>query len=239
MPPSNLPQASVPFANSDKVGRIEKWTQKRAADLGNFPSPSRILLIGPPGGGKSNLVKNLVIHQRSRYSEVYIVHPDEASTEWDDLEATETMPEIPPLDFWSELPTHDDAGAPIKRAIVLDDIEYTSSNKEQQRNLATLLRYCSTHKFLTVYICHQSFFDLPPLAKKMANVFIVWKPRARNEVALIENRVGLLKGALKALFDSAATGPQDSICIDHTYNSPSRLRLNVWQPIPEEGYAAV
>jgi hypothetical protein len=184
-------------------------------------------------------VKNLIIHQKPHFEEVYIVHPDEASTEWDDLEPTGTMPEIPDIDFWNQLPSHDEEGRPIKRAIVLDDVEYVSSNKEQLRNLATLLRYCSTHKFLTVYVCHQSYFDLPPLVKKMSNVFIIWKPRATNEVGLIENRTGLKKGVLKALFQEIATGPQDSLCVDYTHGSPARLRLNVWQPIAEEGYVAV
>ena len=239
MPPKRLPQTIVPFQCSDKVGRIERWTQKRAQDLGNFPSPARILLVGPPGGGKSTLVKNLIIHQKPHFEEVYIVHPDEASTEWDDLEPTGTMPEIPDIDFWNQLPSHDEEDRPIKRAIVLDDVEYVSSNKEQLRNLATLLRYCSTHKFLTVYVCHQSYFDLPPLVKKMSNVFIIWKPRATNEVGLIENRTGLKKGVLKALFQEIATGPQDSLCVDYTHGSPARLRLNVWQPIAEEGYVAV
>ena len=237
MPPRkkrDLPQSIVPFQCSDKVGREEKWTSKRCCDLGNIPSPSRVLLIGPPGGGKSTMVKNLIVHQKPHFDEVFVVHPDEASTEWDDLEPTETMGEIPDLEFWNELPSEDEDGNPLKRAIVLDDVEFVSSNKDQQRNLATLLRYCSSHKFLTVYICHQSFFDLPPLAKKMANVFVVWKPRARNEVGLIENRVGLKKGALKALFQELAPGPRDSICVDHTHGSPARLWLNVFEPIQEE-----
>ena len=236
---TRLPDRIVAFECSDKVGKVERWSPRRAQDIGNFPSPARILLVGPPHVGKSTLVKNLIIHQKPAYQEVYIVHPDQCSTEWDDLEPTDVLLDIPPLEFWSELPSHNSKDEPIKRAIILDDVEFTSSNKEQQRNLATLLRYCSSHKFLSVYICHQSYFDLPPLAKKMASIFIIWKPRSRNEVALIENRCGLMKHALRTLFQTIATGPQDSICVDHTQGSPSRLRLNIWQPIDEDDYAAI
>ena len=53
-----LPCKIIPFQNGDKTAE-ETWTspiKNRARDIGNFPNPSRVLLIGPPGGGKSTLV---------------------------------------------------------------------------------------------------------------------------------------------------------------------------------------
>jgi hypothetical protein len=115
--------------------------------------------------------------------------------------------------------------------VVVDDMELTHASKERLKNLGILFRYASSHKNLTIYFAHQSFFDLPPLIKKMANVFIIWRPRARNELALIENRVGMPIGSLEHLFNTVATGPRDSICIDHTLGTPAPLRLNVFQPL--------
>jgi hypothetical protein len=97
--------------------------------------------------------------------------------------------------------------------------------------LAILFRYASTHKGLTIYFAHQSFFDVMGLIKKMSNVYILWKPRARTELSLIEDRIGMPKDSLKILFKDIATGPMDSICVDMTRNSPQMLRLNVWKPI--------
>jgi hypothetical protein len=109
--------------------------------------------------------------------------------DYDDLEPSAIMDDVPPLAFWSDLPDRDEAGKRIKRAVVVDDLELTHANKERLKNLGILFRYASSHKNMSVYFCHQSFFDIPTLIKKMANVFIIWRSRARNEMALIENRV--------------------------------------------------
>jgi energy-coupling factor transporter ATP-binding protein EcfA2 len=224
------PKRIVAIKNKDKIG-AEFWTPSRAKDIGNFPSPSRILLLGPCGVGKSTLIKNLILHQRPKFEEVYLVHEDsEFTKEYDDLDVSEKLNDVPSIDFW-ELPE----GSPyIKRCVIVDDLELTSANKQRMKNLAILFRYCSTHKGLTIYFAHQSFFDVSSLVKKMANIYVLWRPRAYSELALIENRVGYPKGTLKELFNTVATGHRDSICVDMTENSPCKLRLNIWKQIQSD-----
>ena len=216
----------VPVVNQDKK-HVERWDPKRAKDLANIPSPARILLLGPCNVGKSTVIKNLIMRQWPRFKKVYLIHEDAHNTrEYDDMDFTERFDEVPSIEFWD---TGDEKYE--KRAVVVDDLEMVASNKERLKNLAILFRYASSHKGLTVYLAHQSFFDIMPLIKKMANFYILWKPRSRGEIELIENRTGLAKGCLKELFATVATGHRDSICVDLTENSPAKLRLNLFKKI--------
>ena len=230
------PQVVVPYHSSDKKLK-EKWTSERAKDLANLPSPFRMLLLGPPGGGKSCIIKNLVIHQRPRFKEVYVIHEDHSSdpntpgtTEYDDLDPTLMMSEVPNLRFWNTVCAEDNPdGRPVKRLIILDDLEM--KGPERLKNLQTLFRYVSSHKGFSLMLSFQNFFGLEPVIKKCSNVFVVWRPRDRDEIGRIEKRVGLDQGVLKDIFDAVAHDEHDSIMIDHTHQSPAPLRLNLFTPI--------
>jgi hypothetical protein len=211
--------------NNDKTGH-EYWTKTRKKNIANFPSPARILLLGPCGVGKSTIIKNLIMQKSPMFEEVTVIHEDaEYTKEYEDLDVTDMLPDVPPLEYWER------EGKPIRRAVIIDDLELTSAHKERKKNLAIMFRYASTHKGLTIYYAHQSFFDVMPLIKKMANVFILWKPRAYSELSLIEDRVGMCKGSLKGIFKTVATGLRDSITIDLTENTPAKFRLNLFKKI--------
>ena len=229
------PRAVIPFDSSDKKIK-ETWTPERAKDLANFPSPFRMLLLGLPGGGKSCLIKNVVIHQRPRFKEIFVIHEDgpqeedgAGTTEYDDLDPTMMMSEVPDLRFWKVVCEADDPKKPpVKRLVILDDLEMKGSKRLS--NLQTLFRYTSSHKGFSLCLAHQNFFGLEPVIKKCANIFVVWKPRDRDEIGRIEKRVGLEKGTLKEIFD-AAKDDHDSICIDHTRGTSAPLRLNLFTEI--------
>jgi hypothetical protein len=228
-------QALVAFGCQDKL-LCETWEDLgRASNLANFPAPFRMLLIGPPGGGKSMAIKNLIVHADPPYQEIYVIHEDARATrEYDDVEPTAMMEDVPGLEFWDSLPSVDNDGQPYKRLVVVDDLEATSATRERNKNLAILLRYASSHKGLSVCLAHQSYFDLKPIVKKLSSIVLLWRPRARNELALIENRTGLEKGALTAVFDELGRDARDFITIDHTRGSPAPMRWGLWQPLTLE-----
>lgn len=152
------------------------------------------------------------------------------TTEYDDLDPTLMMNEVPDLRFWNQVCAGDDEkGPPVKRLVILDDLEMKGSDR--LKNLQTLFRYVSSHKGFSLCLSFQNFFGLEPVIKKCANIFVVWLPRDRDEIGRIEKRVGLDKGVLKEIFAAVAHDEHDSICIDHTKGTVAPLRLNLFHPI--------
>lgn len=224
----SLPKKILALKNVDKSDH-EYWDEKHCKNIANFPCPCRIACIGPSGVGKTTLVKNILLNARPLYDKVILVHPDiEVSKEYDDLECTECLQKIPPLEYFDDLM---DPKNKIKSCIIIDDVEFTGSNKDELRNLGLLMRYLSTHRNMTIIFSHQDFFGVPPIVKKMSNVFIIYKPKSRTELSMIENRCGVNKGLFKELFDTVASGYRDNICCDLTENTPAPLRLNLFDII--------
>jgi hypothetical protein len=218
-----LKQTLVDIKNTDKAGWTESWTETKKKNWASFPHPTRMALIGPPSAGKSFMMKHLIMHQRPMFRELYIIHGDgDHTTEFDDVDPSMIMTEFPPIAFWD---------GKVKTLVIIDDVEFSSLSKEQFARMNKLFRYGSSHKNITVYVSHQSFFDLPILVRKLCNVFILWKPRSVMELKTMSNRVGFSAKALDHIFENVCSDYRDSLCIDHHYKSPAVLRKNLWEKI--------
>lgn len=224
----SLPKQILALKNVDK-SEHEHWDDTHKKNIVNWPCPVRICVIGPCGVGKTNLCKNILLNSRPLYDKVFLIHPDiEVSKEWDDIEPTDCMQKIPPLHYFSDIIDPDNK---LKNVCIIDDIEFSGSNKDELHNLGLLMRYLSTHRNMSIIFSHQSWFDVPTIVKKMSNVYIIYRPKANNELSMIENRCGAPKGLFKYLFDTVATGYRDNICYDLTENTPAQLRLNLFNKI--------
>jgi hypothetical protein len=221
----------VVLHNPDKKHN-ESWTADRASkNIGNFPSPFRCTIVADVGKGKTGLIKNLIMSQFPMFRQVFLVHPDaEVSREYDDLECTEVIDYLPELEFFN----FEDDGEAVKRCIIIDDWEWSKLSKIETKNLGLLMRYASSHKNLSVIIANQSFFDLPSIIRKMSNIFVIYKPTAKTELTMIENRVGCEPGYLREMFKTVADGHYDSICIDLIKDTPAKYRKNIFEIIEAE-----
>ena len=132
------------------------------------------------------------------------------------------MGDFPPIDFWDST---------LKTLVIIDDVEYSDLNKEQQARMNKLVRYVSSHKNVTCYFTHQNFFSLPSLIRKLCNVFIIFKPRSTMELKLISNRIGMKPSDIDYIFENICDQYRDSLCVDLTYNTPAKLRKNIWTKI--------
>ena len=214
-----LPNKIIPIKNADK-GFHEKWNDKR--NMLNIPHPFRAVLCGPPNVGKTTVVKNILLRQNPPFKEVVVIHCDGGYTqEYDDLENVEVLNEIPVPEDWEGV---------AKTLVILDDLEFKGMNKEQKRNLDRLFGYVSTHKNISVMLCSQDAFNIPPIVRRCSNLFVLWKSPDVLSMALLASKTGLTSDELRELFGMCVE-TKDSIWIDITDKTPFPLRLNGYKLI--------
>jgi len=221
----------IGFGNADKSFH-ESWTPGR--NLLNFPHPWRCLLAGPPNSGKSTAVKNILIRADPAFDRVVIVHADPDNTkEYDDIkadcpkESVIMVSEIPAPESWEyEL---DDNGEEIilKTLLIIDDLDCRSLNREQRKFLDRSLGYVSTHRSVSVAVCCQDMFNLPPAARRNCNIYILWRSPDLTAMQAIANKFGVKD--LQRLFDDYCKSRRDSLWFDSTNGTPAPVRLNGFQ----------
>ena len=226
---SRLPNKIIPIKNPDKSGH-EEWTARRVKDLANFPSPHQVVLAGGMNSGKTLCIKTLILHQRPMYDRIILIHGDEKTLEYDDLDIPDedkfTDRDFPTLDFFQEKDRDE------KWAVVIEECHFSNQNEKE---LSMLARYISTHYNVSIYLSYQNFTDIPKIFRRTCNVFILWPCRDKFQEQVVEKRIGLKKGQLSNMFEQLCTKKYDSLTFDYTKNTPAPIRLNIFDKvIPKE-----
>ena len=104
-------------------------------------------------------------------------------------------------------------------------------SKDQKRNLDRLVGYVSTHRNISVGLCAQDAFNVPPIVRRCANLFIVWKMEDLDSMSRVATKTGLKASNLYTLFSTILTAPRDSLWVDTTDRSPYPLRKNGFELI--------
>lgn len=225
-----LPDTIIHIKNVDKTFH-ERWEQGR--NLCDLPHPFRCVILGQVGMGKSTLAKNIFLRcQAGRYpfQELIVIHGSSETKEWDEMEPTLILNDIPdPQDLVINN---------RKSCIIIDDFEFTKLPKESLKNLSSLFRFVSSHHNFSIILCYQSFFDVPTIIKKCANVFVLYRPNDLDELTTVGRRVGLKKEVILEVFNNVLTNKRDTFCVDMTEDSPCKFRKNLFIPliIRQEGY---
>jgi len=217
------PNELIRLPNADKTFH-ETWYDGR--DILDIPHPFRMCILGKVGMGKSTIAKNVFLHCQmgdTPFEQVYIIHGSPTTKEWNDIDPTLIMSDIPHPD---ELCDNE-----IKSLIIIDDFEFTKLPKESIKNLSSLFRFVSSHHNFSIICAYQSFFDVKPIVRKCSNLFIIYRPNNDDELGTIARRVGMKKESMLQIFNELLPQQRDTLMIDMTEGSPAPLRKNLFIPI--------
>jgi hypothetical protein len=203
--------------NADKKWH-ETWTEGQ--NLCNIPHPFRAILCGTPGCGKTSTAQNILIRQDPPFKKLIIVHVDkDYSEEWDNCEPTEIIATIPDYKRIDGIE---------KTLIVFEDFEINGLDKDKRRLMSRLFGYCSTHKNCSLIVCQQDPSAVPPLIRRLSNLFVLWKGTDMKVLDLYGSKMGLKKGDLTELFTNCPD-IHDSIWLDLTPGTPAAIRKNAYE----------
>ena len=203
----------------------EKW--KRNQDLLQFPHPFRACLTGPPNSGKSTAILNILARANPSYGSIHVIYPGGSggTSEYDMIRPKKLVhfhDSIPDIDVF---PTIKDGA--VKTAIIIDDLELKEIAADQRASLDRIIGHVSTHRHADVFVCSQQWTNVPPIARRSCNVFVLWRPRDGRTISMMSEGVG---EDLAVLF-RMCQNPRDSVWIDRTENTPAGVRLNGFQVI--------
>ena len=217
-----IPNEIIALPNPDKTFH-EKWYKGRNAL--NLPHPFRGICLGPPNCGKGTVVKNIVLRAKPAFEEIVCIHCDpDFTSEWDDINV-KMLAEIPAPDEWE--------GA-VKTLVILDDLDFTRLNKDQQRNLNRLFGFVSTHKHISCLLCSQDAFNVPACVRRCSNLFIMWRCPDLDAMATCARKTGLKSQNFNAIFEQLDMKDHDSLWLDMTSRSPYPMRKNGYELIKKD-----
>jgi len=220
-----LPNRIIALPNPDKEFH-ESWTKGR--NMLDIPHPFRCVCLGPPNVGKTTIVKNLLLRAKPEFEDVVVIHCDGNYTkEYDDLGEDN-------IEILGEIPAPEDWEGEKKTLVVLDDLEYKQMNKEQKRNLDRLFGYVSTHKNISIILCSQDAFNVPPIVRRCSNLFVLWRCPDLDAMATCARKTGMKSEGFNSIFNKLMLDSRDSLWLDMTSGTPYPMRKNGYTIINKE-----
>lgn len=205
---------------------------EKGDDLLSFVHPFRMLLSGGVNSGKTNLILNILIRQRIPFERIIIYHCDGNFTkEYEDIDAeyTDSIPPPTSMEYF---------GSKQKTCFIMEDIDYKRLKKDQLSNLNRLLGFVSTHRNVSVLATSQTFFNVPPMMRRMTNIFVIWgNDSDQTYIDMFARKVGEKPEVIKQIL-SGFTNQYDFLLIDLTSKKrgdingiSTKLRKNAFELI--------
>ncbi len=216
-----LPQEILVLGNRDK-GYHEEWYQGR--DLLDIPHPFRMVLASKPNGGKTTIIKNVILRVaqgRDPFERIIVVHCDEEETEeYVDLDCI----------MLSNIPAIKDLQSEKKTLIILEDLNYLSMGRDEKGCLERLFGYASTHKNISCMLTAQDPFRIMATVRRCSNIFVIWHNHDMMMIKTLAQRLtNISSDQLCALFEEKCKTNHDSLWIDLTDMTPAPFRKNGYE----------
>lgn len=175
--------------NMDEI--CDKFVEKKVYRNKNELAPQhpfRMLVVGPSGGGKTNIVMNLIMEYLD-FDKLYLFAKDLQEEKYLTLIAlcqstakSAGIEENEVIEYYDD-PTKVDISSfdPQKQNLVVFDDMVTESKKNQELIDNLFVRGRKTPNCSVMYLT-QSFFNTPPLLKKQVNYIILLNVNNQREL---------------------------------------------------------
>lgn len=209
---------ATPLVNYDHTSKTIKTKQNKQAKI--FPQhPTRLLLVGQSGSGKTNLLLNLV-YDILPWTTIYVYAKDLSEKKYSDLEkACESASKISPFhyEFHSEaeeIVDVDSLNPNEKNLIIFDD--YVCDKNSHEKITSLFIR--GRKKNASLIFLTQSFYDTPKIIRLQCNKFCFFRPTDDREIGEFYKNFtcGMKKNEFMELFYEATDTPFSFFYIDKT-----------------------
>lgn len=219
------------FRNLDKSDwqEEEQWKNKydgTPESMLNFPT-CKMLLCARPNSGKTNFIKNIIVHQSPDFERIVIVHHDPDTNEYDDIIDEEN------IILTTEIPTVDMFDAQHKNLCVLDDVYTGRLGKEDEKRLNKLFTYISSHRHCHVIVSCHDYSTIPTPIRRAVDVFCLWRMIDYESQKLLAKKFGMSNSGLYQLFrnQDLFKTKYDCLVVDLLPDAPSKFRINGIVPV--------
>lgn len=243
--PIIIPKDTIITFDCQDKSNNEIWTPNRSPI--NIIRPYRCVILGQPNSGKSGMAKNLIIHAKPEFSEIF-VWSNGASREWskiaDQMITTEDIMEDTELDMFKDDVEEEELQNQIEgtrkskkhRLLIIDDIEISKIATKMKKQVNLLFKHISSHYNLSIIVCLQDYSMLPVDIRSCLNVFAIsLNFKDLQGISIFGRKVGLSYRSFKKLFthlkDTTHNRQFSYLVIDNTPNTPNPLSINFFQKI--------
>ncbi len=231
-----LPQKIIVLPNEDKKD-AEHWGDryKSVNKLANFPASFRMTIIGKPNSGKSNLIKNILLHQKPEFEKIHIWSSSKLSREYEVIEDATHYDHCPTED---ELTDEIDPETlkPVKSVLICDDIQFESLKKDDVEAFTHLMKHVSSQYNVSVICTAHDLIQMPKVCRRLSDIVILFRIQPET-IKIIGQKIGMPNEVIYKMFQDNIVDFHDNLCIDMTFNSPAKFRKNLFERIDENKYS--